>query len=303
MVGPDLIQQRFCEQLQSHAIKGVEYSYDLLATGYGIMVGGPGTLFDVTREFARDLEFAADWWWATARIVEAVRPDTYLFRVDILEGRVVALTLYLRFPSEPTDSEFVEGLRTARPFGWIGPNTDKIARALRCPGPRGIGLRVDENRRLGTSLYFKAGDRSSFDEETARRLTHLCGFSETCASALLADLRSLYVGGPVGVIGLDSGDGDRAGALKFDPPNVPLSRVLSFAALHGSPSARLAEITAIAYCVRAQFVSYLGVKYGAAGFCGCRAYFSVNPSAVASASGLAVRYDNEPVPTLRLPHY
>lgn len=304
MVSAALSSAVLWDRFRAQAAKGVEYSYDVLGDGFGIMVGGSVELVDIVRGLASELPFAGDWSWAIAQFVSVVRPDTYLFRADLEHERVVGLTLYARFPWEPGADEFARAVQAARPFAWSGPDVTAFGAALECPGPRGIGFRVDAAGRRGLAVYYKGeADRTQFTEATLRKIAALCDFEKETADAMLADLRPLYTRGQVGVVGLDARSDETPNVVKFDPANVPLSRTLTFMHAKGSAPARVAEILAVAHALRANFVSYLGVKFGPRGFAGCRTYFSVDPDALGSAWDVSVRHPQDAAPTLRLPHY
>jgi len=81
------------------------------------------------------------------------------------------------------------------------------------------------------------------------------------------------------VIGMDQGSSAACvGAIKVDPADVSVVMALRFLASKCvSPDARL-RVESLASALRARKLSYLGLKYTAAGFAGWRAYFSSAPA-------------------------
>jgi hypothetical protein len=296
--------REFARIFSAQATFGVEYSFEADKDRDGIMIAGKPPFIHRLEQLATQLPYAGDWSWAVRRFSDYVHPDAYLVRVDCHADEIVALTLYCRFPKEPTDAEFEKAMTAARPLRWGGPSPSVIAAPLGVPGPRGIGFRVDLAASCKTALYYKVATQTKHvPASVLPDLVQRCGFPLDLAPLIDGDIRSLYPPGPVGVIGVDSDAANRAGALKFDPANVPLQRAFTFLAGKGASRRRIAELTQIADSLRAVWLSYLGIKYGPKGFSGWRVYFSTRPSLLSSPTATRVVVESIPLPTLRLPHY
>ena len=295
---------RFSAAFRSHAWRATEYSFDARPGWHGTMVaGGPG-FFDSIAAYAGGLSFAADWLWQLRRFVAAANPDSYLFRVDWFEGVPRKLTAYCRFPVEPDAASFDRAVERIGPTRWTGPSTDAVAGALGLEGPRGIGFEVDLGGVPDLSTYFRVpADTRALPNGATARLAAAAGLDAALADHIERDLRALYTGGTVGVIGVDNGLDGQTDALKFNPPNVALETAIEFLAAKGARPSRIADIVTVAHALRARWMSYLGVRYGAAGFAGWRVYLSVAPQRFPPP--LAPRWAVEPdaIPTLMLPHF
>jgi len=294
----------FSQIFRAEAYSVVEYSFDAAPDRRGVMVGGKPGFLTAVQQFAAGLPFAADWTWSTQRFTELVRPDAFLLRCDCRAEEIMAITLYCRFPMEPDDNAFCRYMRAARPFTWTGPSPGAIAALLGVPGPRGIGFRVDATGDRQTALYYRVqADTGKLPPEVLPQLVRVCGLPESLAETIGADIHSLYPPGPVGVIGVDCGEDGWAKALKFDPANVPLSKALSFLGARLASVARMEELSSVARSLRAQWVSYLGAKYGAEGFAGWRVYFSVRPDLLPGPLLPRIVVERSANPTFHLPHY
>src|SRR5437016_4240499 len=132
-----------CEFAQIFCIEanaGVEYSYEAATDCYGIMIAGQMPFIKRVEKFAASLAYAGDWAWAVRRFSDCVNPDAFLLRIDCRADEVVAVTLYCRFPKEPTDADFGDFMISARPMEWCGPSPSALAATLGLRGPRGIAL-------------------------------------------------------------------------------------------------------------------------------------------------------------------
>ncbi len=229
--------------------------------------------------------------------------NSYLFRVDWQRGMASKVTAYCRFPAEPDDDAFDRAIARIGPTSWHGPRPGAIAAAVGLPGPRGIGFEVDVEGRPELSVYFRVpAETRVLPSETAERLLTASGLAATLAPELEADLRHLYIGGTVGVLGVDNGTDGSTAALKFNPPNVALETAVEFLAGKGASRSRLDEIAGIARSLRARWVSYLGVRYGPLGFTGWRVYLSVAPQRFPGVLAPSWSVEPDAIPTLMLPH-
>jgi hypothetical protein len=282
----------------------VEYSYGPEEQSFTAMVPLGYDLLPKAIELSALLEFTGEWGWAVQRFSEAVRPDTFLLRLDGPDRMPSSITLYCRFPSEPDDAQFQFAIRSAHPFRWSGPVTSRLADALGLPGPRGIAFRTDRKGTLQTAIYFRSEEHAG-PSWVARLPTLLsaCGYQNELADTIEADLKALYGPGPVGVIGFDNGTNGMPAAVKFDPSNVPLARALTFLKKVGVPPSRTSALAGVATGLRAESVSYLGVKYKDDGFAGWRLYFSCEPSPSLPTAGINVAVPRNLRPMRRIPHY
>lgn len=294
----------FSQIFRAESYSAVEYSFDTVPDRRGLMVGGKQGFLVSVGQFAAGLPFAADWMWAVQHFTAVVHPDAYLLRADCRAEEVIAITLYCRFPMEPDDHVFLRYMDAARPFAWTGPSPASIAATLGLPGPRGICFRVDENGHRQTALYYRVeADNASLPPDVLPQLVRVCRLPEGLAETISADIHALYPPGPVGVIGVDGGEDGRAEALKFDPANVPVSKAITFLGTKHVSAARIADLSSVARSLRAQWVSYLGAKYGAEGFAGWRVYFSVRPNLLAVPLVPRIVVERSAFPTYQLPHY
>ncbi len=294
----------FARVFRAQAYSGIEYSYDSARDRTGITVGGGPDFIPYVERFAAGLPFAVDWAWAVRNFTKFLVPDTFLLRMDCRAEEILAVTLYCRYPSEPSDTEFERAMTRLRPMRWTGPAPSRIATILGLAGPRGIGLRVDKQCNYKTALYYKLETRTAeMPPATLPDLARECGLPEEVSAAVGADIRALYPPGPVGVIGIDSADSGSANTLKFNPANVPLRAAFAYVKGKGATEARIAELANFAGSFRALWASYLGSKYNLSGFAGWRMYFSIQPASVSSASSTRLAAEKSLKPTLRLPHY
>jgi hypothetical protein len=282
----------------------VEYSFGEENGTFTTMTPLGNDLLPRVMEVAGALALPGEWAWGVKRFCEFVQPQTFLFRLDELNRDISAITLYCRFPTEPDDSQFHAAIRVARPFRWNGPAPSRIADALQLPGPRGIAFRTNRTGDLRTALYFRSEEHAgpSWNTRLATLLS-ACQYPEEFVTSIEGDLKALYTPGPAGVIGLDSGSGDVPAAVKFDPSNVPLPIALAFLQKVGVSTPRIAALTKVALGLRAESVSYIGVKYSQSGFAGWRLYFSCEPSHYVSPARINIVAQRNLRPTRRLPHY
>jgi hypothetical protein len=294
----------FSQLFRTEAYAGVEYSFDATAGRFGVMVGGKQGFLRAVEWLASGLPFAADWAWTVQRFTALVNPDAFLLRVDCQRETITALTLYSRFPAEPDCATFRRYMQAARPFEWRGPEPGAVAAVLGVPGPRGIAFRVNTRMEPQTAVYYRVpAETVDLSSTVLPRLVEVCGLPETLSGRIGADIHALYPRGPVGVVGMDSGQGGCTPALKFNPANVPLSKAISFLSAKQAPAEMIAKISEVANSLRAQWMSYLGAKYNAEGFAGWRAYFSVRPDMLNAPLLPAIVLERSAVPTFHLPHY
>jgi hypothetical protein len=291
----------------------VEYSYSDAGDAYTTMVPLRMHLVPRVIEFVETIPFAGEWAWAVARAANAIQPDEILFRIDWrvlgvgahgVNNEPTAATMYCRFPVEPDTTTFQAAAGSARPFRWSGPDPSAIAAAIGVAGPRGIAFRASHSGRLRTALYFRSNEHAggSWTERLAALLA-VCHYPSELAETIESDLKELYRPGPVGVIGIDEGEEGVAGAIKFDPSNVPSGSALAFLARAGVAPDRIEVLRRIAVGFRADSVSYAGVQYGPRGFSGWRLYFACEPGSARRPGRMAVESQRNLRPVRRLPHY
>lgn len=295
-----LFQQLFRDVLA----RQVEYSYCETEDSVTTMVPLKSDRLSRVFELANAIEFAGDWAWSVERFANAARPEDFLFRVDWLRDEPTAVTLYCRFPVEPDAGGFQRAIGFSRPFTWNGPDPVAVARALSVPGPRGIAFRATRKGNLRTAVYFRTEHHAgaSWGERLAALLA-ACQYPPELASTIESDLKELYQPGPVGVIGVDDGQGGIPGALKFDPASVPSEVALTFLARMGLPAARINALRDVAIGLRAESVTYAGVQYGSNGFSGWRLYFACEPGFARRPGAAAIESARNLRPVRRLPHH
>ena len=280
----------------------VEYSVDDDPRRQAITVAGGAGFPSRVRNFASRLPFAAAWMWTIDRFVEQVRPDSYLFRVDWQGETPLAVTIYCHFPIEPDSPTFAAAIRAAHPVAWTGPDAGAVAAALGVHGPRGVGLRVIATGSCSAAAYFRVPEtRHAEGVRVLSALSQVLRFPAPLTEAIEEDLLGLsYTSG--GVVGVGPDEDGRI-CLKLNPPNVVTARAFAFLAGKGAPSARIDAINDLAISLRAESLSYLGVRYDADGFKGWRAYFSLDSYRVAVPLEPRITLERGAIPTLRLPHY
>jgi hypothetical protein len=289
--------------LRMQAAANVEYSMDARPDAAGITVPLGAHACARLHASAAQAGFAGDWATSAQRLIDAILPDALLLRLDSVAGRLDALTVYLRFPTDAKASVLAAQLgRASRLQVEPGPLAALTA-VLGCDGARGIGLRIGPGgQRL--AVYFKVErDLQAFSRETVGRLLGQCGWDDANALAIAADLRELHPGGSVGVIGVDLDGAGHIASLKCDPANVPLARAEAFLRAKNAPLERIGACSQLAQLLRAKSLSYVGVKYGRDGFAGWRLYFSFRPCAAAGVGQPTLLTDAPRSASLRMPHY
>lgn len=281
----------------------VEYSFGATAGEYTTMIPVKTEAAPRIFEFAKELRYAGQWGWSVERFMSHVRPDALLLRVDWRWDVPVAITIYCRFPVEPDTASFNDALRQASPFSWSGPDPSALATALNVGGPRGIAFRAKASGARRSALYFKSEAHTGRSwRERLPSLLDVCKYPESHAVLIENVLRDLYGPGPAGVVGIDEGQSAMAGALKFDPCEVPLESALAFLKRIGAPESRRREIVRIARGLRARSVSYVGVQFNCEGLAGWRLYFACEPGFARPEMPAFVTQRNL-MPIRRLPHY
>jgi hypothetical protein len=250
------------------------------------------------------LPSAGSWCTAAQRLVAAIMPDAMLLRLTRTRDKLDDLTIYLRFPDE-APGRVVEGIvSSACLLRTRAVLLDEFAKGLKTAGVRGIGLRVDVEGRMRLAAYFHVHQPvSAFGPNLVRDLLNLCRWSGARHEEIESDLRPLYLGGSLGVVGIDLNDSGDVQALKFDPANVPLALAARFIAAKQSDAWCIEMLYFMARTMRALSVSYLGVKYGQNGFQGWRLYFSSQPSRHAAPARVRINVRSQRESLSRMPHY
>jgi hypothetical protein len=297
---PGKSSKAFIRLFRLAAYTGVEYSFDEQEGRHGTTVRGDPGFVSYVEELAAAAPVAGEWAWAARRFADYVRPDSYLLRVDWEDDVIDCLSLYCRFPREPSDVEFDAAMERAKPLHWSGPSPRRVAEVLGQPGPRGVGLRVDRAGRHHVAVYYTVATViERLPAAAIEQLIDVCGLPGALVETVHSDVASLYPPpGPVGVIGIDAGPT----AIKLNPANVPFERAFAFMTARGAAATRIRGLREIANALRARWLTYLGVRYAARGFSGWKAYFSTVPLRLASATAPVV-LGRSAIPTLRLPHY
>jgi hypothetical protein len=286
------------------AARQVEYSFAQAEDEFTTMIPVSADCWPKLESLSAQLAYPGQWLWSVRRFSASVNPDAYLFRVDWARAEPVALTLYCRFPVEPSAAGFGKAMVHAKPFEWSGPDVEAISKALDTAGPRGIAFRVSARGTLRSALYYRCdlhGGRAL--NERLPPLLDACGYGAELSSSIEGHLKPLYQPGPAGVIGIDNGTGGVAGALKFDPANVPLPASSRCLANMGVARSRIAELERFARGLRAQSATYLGVQFNRTGLSGWRLYFACEPARVRGPDQAIIATQQYLRPAHRAPHY
>jgi hypothetical protein len=143
-----------------------------------------------------------------------------------------------------------------------------------------MALRVDSFGNRHSAIYYRIPTHQVGNAQpTGPRLLEASGLPAEQAHLIREDLNLLGSDTEVAVIGMDQGSSAACvGAIKVDPADVSVAMALRFLATKCvSPDAR-SRVESLASALRARKLSYLGLKYTAAGFAGWRAYFSSEPA-------------------------
>jgi hypothetical protein len=268
----------FQQVFRAELFREVEFSLGSAAGQTGTMIAGRESFPPSLDRFLAALGYAGDWWREVQAVIAEVRPLSYLFRTDWSSTSAAAVTLYCEIPRYFNIEPFAQALDGTRWLRWAGPHPQQLADILR-DRPSGVGFRVDAAWQAGAALYFRVPmGLGLFQGDPLSRLADACGIPERRVPELRADLFSLYPAqGNLGVVGIDGAGPDRPAALKFDPAHVSLDHALGFLAGKGVPAGHLAALRRYARELGKDRLSYLGAKYGPAGFAGWRCYWCVHP--------------------------
>jgi hypothetical protein len=275
----------------------VEYSVSEETGKLGTMVRGDAGVVQAIGTFVSGTVLAGDWYSAAARMFQHIGPIASLFRVDWSVGRLVATTLYLKFPQPPNGAAVAETLACARPFRWHGPSPAAVAEAVGLAGPTGIALRGSASGSGHVAVYYLVeATPGTVTQNALSRLLEAADVS--CAAKVVADSVTLAPSCPLSVVGLDGGS---PGALKLDWGEVPSRVARAVVKSKGASHGALTRFDELSNNLRARWLSYLGMKYMSTGFAGWRAYFSIEPHRYIPA-GLPSMQGRERA-SARMPHY
>jgi hypothetical protein len=151
-------------------------------------------------------------------------------------------------------------------------------------------------------VYFKVPDIRPTDAgHLVTGLIEALQLPADLADDVEGDLRGLSSSSG-GVVGVGIGKEEGTSSLKLNPPNVDMGRAVKFLRAKGVPLARIGAIHRLAVSLRASSLSYLGIRYGAEGFIGWRAYLSLETYRIVAPLQPRITLEREALPTLRLPH-
>jgi hypothetical protein len=290
--------------LRYEAATNVEWSFDSRPDAHGCMIPLNAFSSEQVERVAAFLPSAGTWCMATRRLVAAIVPDAMLLRLTRIRNELDDLTVYLRFPDEAAGRDIEDIVSSACLLRTRAALLDSFAKELKMAGARGIGLRVDAGGKMRLAVYFHVHQPiSRFGPNLVRNLLTLCGWPEVRHEEIESDLRPLYLGGSLGVVGIDLNESGDVEALKFDPANVPLSVAAKLIAAKKSDAWCMETLYLMARTMRALSVSYLGVKYGQNGFQGWRLYFSSQPSRLAAPGRMHLNVRSQRESLSRMPHY
>ena len=290
--------------LRCEAASNVEWSFDARPDVYACTIPLKAFASEQAQQVAALSAAAGSWGMASERLIDAIVPDATLLRVTRNSGKLDDLTLYLRFPYEARGQVVARAVSRGCRLPIGAELLDAFAEKLRTPGVRGIGLRANADGELRLAVYFHVHESvTSFGPNLMRDLLDLCGWPDAGQEEIARDLRSLYPGGSLGVVGIDLDNSGCVQALKFDPANVPLITAARLLASKRSDSSRIEMLYLVARALRALSVSYLGVKYDRGGFKGWRLYFSSQPSRHAAPGRTHINIRSPRESLSRMPHY
>lgn len=290
--------------LRCETAGNVEWSFGAQPDAHACTIPLKAFAFEQTQRVAAFLPSAGSWGIVSQRLIDAIVPDAILLRLTRNRRKLDDLTIYLRFPNEAGGQVIAGVISRACFLGVKAELLDRFAEELKTPGVRGIGLRVDAHGEMRLAVYFHVHQPvTSFGPKLIKDLLNLCGWPEAGHQEIEADLRSLYLGGSLGVVGIDLDKSGDVRALKFDPANVPLIAAARLLAAKQSDSWSIEMFYLMARAMRALSVSYLGVKYGPRGFEGWRLYFSSQPSRHAAPARTHINIRSPRESLSRMPHY
>lgn len=208
-------------------------------------------------------------------------------------------TIYFNFPAPPNDAAFARIVEHARPYRWSGPSPAAVAAVLELPGPSGIALRAMANGDGQLAVYYRmTAIERRMDQSLLSELAVVAGTG--AAASLIANDVLLARPCELSVVGLD---GDPAGALKFDLIDVPLRTARQLLFSRAASGAAWSRLLAMCTALRAERLTYLGMKYSEAGFAGWRAYLSNEPRRQPRAAVPRMTVDVPIEEGSRTPHY
>lgn len=267
----------FTQLFRAELNKVVEYSFGPDPGKYGTMVVGVGDIFlGRLRQFAALVPDGRHWAAAIGRLAEASRPPAFLFKVDGNANALDAATLYGRYRQPLDEASCRRALPPGSGFNAPGPSPHALGSLLGSDGPMGIGLRTDAAGGRASAVYFDVASRR--DDFCARQLPGLVrelGWTTQAGDAIAGDIAALYGPGKLGVVGAGGSASSGTFKLKFDRHDLPLQAALAFLAKKGVAPGRCRELATIAHRLRCDRASYLGLKYGPAGFDSCKLYLAV----------------------------
>jgi hypothetical protein len=245
----------------------VEYSLDANSRRLGTMIFGEESLWNSLAQFSGPLGFAGEWLVAARRFAAAVKPVNYLLKVDWQDWQVLSLSLYYRFMDNLSAEDLADAFARATPFSWEGPAPQEIGRVLGAARPHGVGLRVQADGTYHAAVYNRVSMPSmAFRLKSLPELIELCRMPASLEQEISTDMALVYRQGPVGVVGVDGGTGNRAGAIKLDADGVPVSWAFRFISERGATVERVTQLSDMAVRLGLDRLGYLGLKYVADGF-------------------------------------
>jgi hypothetical protein len=277
----------FTSMFRREVYEHLEYSASEEGDEIGTMIAGSQSAFARRLlELSSAIPFAKSWATATARLLGLIEPVTYLFRVDWRNDAPIGLSLYWQLPNPLPDEDLSRVLLQSGCAEWRGPSPDKLAKALDTQGVTGLNVRVTTSGEFGVGVYYLVHMHvSQFQMRGLKQLVELCQFPPSIVPLLSTDIGRVYQPGMLGVIGIDPGRDGAAAAVKLNAANVPVRTALAFIRRKHASRARIEAINALSNDCRMNQVSYLGMKYSAAGFRSWKVYLSTQPRSYSPAFG------------------
>ena len=268
----------FTSCFRLHLVQYVEYSFDADGRRLGTMIFGDRKFLSELESFVAPFPFAHEWSRAMRTFADAVRPVSFLFKVDWDGPQALSFSLYCRFIDNLSAEQLSAALGDSAATAWGGPKPQDIGHALGTDWPHGMGLRVLRDGRFHAAVYNRVSmPATEFRLKALPELVDVCGLPAEIGRAVGVDMASVHRPGPVGVIGVDGGADRRAAALKLDAEAVPAIWALRFVESRGASRVRVAQLGQIVRSLGLRCLGYLGLKYTAEGFDSWKIYVPMQP--------------------------
>ncbi len=267
--------ERLAEIFRRELGSQVEYSFTIDPRWWGIMVIGRGDHFLAKTAWAAQGFDRTERWSATAaQLVRRLTPDVIGFRADCHDATVERATVYLRLPMTTSECALNAALSVTAPDAAI-LTPHRLAHLVGAPAPSIISLRLARSGEMQMSIYCDLPPSRkpliTRVESVVRELALPASVSDQVESMLT----TLDFGTAPSVLGIDLAARSDDRAVKLDIPNPPVDAVLAALRRLPTPDRAREQLVGALVTLRRQTCTYFGVKFGAAGFEGWKAYIQV----------------------------